>query len=147
MTNSNSMTNISSRPHVWWIQDVLGKAHLCCNTWLHAALVQRAQCEQDKEQKKCILSCRTPIRIHASTLRAETLRIRSVCLSLWPPLLTCTQTFHMNWFMKLLWIHSFAHFKFEDIFLSHQKVQAQLSHPSDRIPTAKADMFFCYLHT
>lgn len=38
--------------------------------------------------------------------------------------------FHMNWFMKLLWTHPFAHFKFEDIFLSHQRAQAQANpHP------------------
>lgn len=127
MTSSDSMTNISSRSHVWWIQDVLGKAHLCRNTWLQAALVLRAQCETknpildtqthtcaypqsgNPQNKECMLIVATP-RPRANP-------------DVYPD-------FHMNWFMKLLWTHPFAHFKFEDIFLSHQRAQAQANpHP------------------
>lgn len=135
MTNSNSMTNMSSRSHVWWIQDVLSKAHLCCNTWLHAALVLRTQCEQDKEPNLfCPVGLITQIRscVYPRSRNPQNKECMLIVATPRPranPLLLCTQTFHMNWFMKPLWVHSFT-FKFEDIFLSHQNIQAQANlHP------------------
>lgn len=156
MANSNSMTNMSSRPHVWWFRDVSGKAHLCCNTWLHAALALRAQCEQDKGPN---LFCPVglPRYVHVSILGAETLRIRSVCLSLWPPgpgpILCCRvprlYTWTDSWSCSgyILSLISSLRTSFYHTKIHRLKPTCILSHPSDRIPMAKADTLFCYSHT
>lgn len=96
-----------------------------------------------------------PRHIHVLTLRAETLRIRSACLSLRPPgpgpVLTCTQTFTWidSWTCSghILSLISSSRTSFYHTKGHRLKPTRTLSHPSDRIPTAKADMLSCYLHS
>lgn len=129
MANSNSMTNMSWRPRLmiprcFWQGSPLLQHMTSCS--LGSESTMRA-----RQRTQFILSCRiTQIRScvyprSGNPQNKECMLIVATPRTRANPLLPCTQTLHMNWFMKLLWVHSFAHFKFEDIFLSHQNTQAQ----------------------